>query len=191
MAAAAGKEGGWARRFVRLQRRFFRTALYMTGGFCAWKIFNEHLYQFQSCDGPSMFPTLHRYGDSLVISKLYKYGRGIQVGDIVVYRQPQFSRMMSAKRVLGMPGDYVVVDMPSEEGDSDVNEQLDMLQVPEGHVWVTGDNLPYSRDSREYGPVPMGLITGKVIARAYWFFPSWPRFERIENPFSKPPVETP
>ena len=42
-------------------------------------------------------------------------------------------------------------------------------QVPEGHCWLLGDNLPFSRDSRFYGAVPLALIKGKVIARV------WPR----------------
>ena len=37
--------------------------------------------------------------------------------------------------------------------------------MPEGHCWLIGDNLPESRDSRTYGPVPLALIKGKVIAR--------------------------
>lgn len=41
------------------------------------------------------------------------------------------------------------------------------MKVPDGHVWLVGDNLPWSRDSREYGPVPMGLIVGKVLAKAW------------------------
>jgi inner membrane protease subunit 1 len=39
-----------------------------------------------------------------------------------------------------------------------------MIQVPEGHCWVVGDNIPYSRDSRHFGPLPMGLVRGKVLA---------------------------
>ena len=40
-------------------------------------------------------------------------------------------------------------------------------QVPEGHCWVTGDNLPESRDSRTYGPLPLGLIKGKGTAKVW------------------------
>lgn len=36
--------------------------------------------------------------------------------------------------------------------------------VPANHVWLQGDRLDASRDSREYGPVPMELLRGRVIA---------------------------
>jgi inner membrane protease subunit 1 len=37
------------------------------------------------------------------------------------------------------------------------------MQVPNGHVWLQGDNQYVSRDSREYGPVPAALVKGKVF----------------------------
>ena len=37
--------------------------------------------------------------------------------------------------------------------------------MPEGHCWLAGDNVPWSRDSRDYGPLPLALIKGKVVAR--------------------------
>jgi len=45
-------------------------------------------------------------------------------------------------------------------------KNAEMIQVPRGHCWVVGDNFDYSRDSRHFGPLPMGLIKGKVIAKA-------------------------
>lgn len=74
-----------------------------------------------------------------------------------------------------MPGDYVVLDenvassvggtkgpwMMDEEMRRERTEPR-MVQVPEGHVWVAGDNMSYSRDSRFFGPLPMGLIRGKL-----------------------------
>lgn len=50
-------------------------------------------------------------------------------------------------------------------------------QVPEGHCWVIGDNLPWSRDSRHFGPMPLALIKGKVIAKVL----PWSERKRIEN----------
>jgi hypothetical protein len=39
------------------------------------------------------------------------------------------------------------------------------LVVPKGHVWLEGDNSLCSLDSRDYGPVPMALVNGKVVCR--------------------------
>ena len=39
------------------------------------------------------------------------------------------------------------------------------VRVPKGHVWLAGDNMSNSTDSRMYGPVPLALIKGKVIGR--------------------------
>ena len=35
-------------------------------------------------------------------------------------------------------------------------------KIPKGHVWLLGDNPNYSKDSRDYGPVPYGLIRGRA-----------------------------
>jgi mitochondrial inner membrane protease subunit 1 len=41
----------------------------------------------------------------------------------------------------------------------------DHVRIPRGHVWLSGDNLSNSTDSRAYGPVPLALVKGKVLAR--------------------------
>ena len=40
-----------------------------------------------------------------------------------------------------------------------------MAQVPKGHVWLQGDNLHNSTDSRHYGAVPAGLLRGRVALK--------------------------
>ena len=104
-----------------------------------------------------MLPTLHFNGDTVMISKLHSGGRWIQIGDIVSFDHPVRQGTTGIKRVVGMPGDLVLKNTP------ETNDM--MLMVPENHVWVAGDNLPWTRDSRHYGPLPMGLIRGKVVAR--------------------------
>lgn len=42
-----------------------------------------------------------------------------------------------------------------------------VVTVPRGHVWLEGDNFENSTDSRKYGPVPLGLIKGRVMLRLW------------------------
>lgn len=103
------------------------------------------------------------------------------------------------KRVIGLEGDFVFVEplapaiieeledrgligeggvgregsgSGTREGVEEAKGRCEMVQVPRGHCWVHGDNLDNSRDSRHYGPVPLGLIKGKVVARV-WPDPKW------------------
>jgi len=96
------------------------------------------------------------------------------VGDLIILKHPIFENLNAGKRVIGMPGDFVVRDphMSRTVGGMPIaaiaspeanREEPEMIEVPPGHVWVAGDNLSWSRDSRFYGPVPMGLILGKIV----------------------------
>jgi mitochondrial inner membrane protease subunit 1 len=40
-----------------------------------------------------------------------------------------------------------------------------LIRVPKGHVWIEGDNVVNSIDSRDYGPVPEATLKGRVLAR--------------------------
>lgn len=42
-----------------------------------------------------------------------------------------------------------------------------LIHVPKGHVWLEGDNSENSLDSRNYGPVPAGLIVSRAIVRLW------------------------
>lgn len=114
--------------------------------------------------GASMVPTIATIGDLVLISKLHRRGRNIAVGDLVNYENPFKCGSGVIKRVVGMPGDFVLRDTPGAE-----NSEGWMVQVPEGHCWVAGDNQAHSRDSRLHGPVPLALVRGKVVARVLPF----------------------
>ncbi|RVD80697.1 uncharacterized protein DFL_008591 [Arthrobotrys flagrans] len=118
------------------------------------------VFIISQCEGPSMLPTLPTSG-SVVVNNLYSRGRGIKVGDLIAAHRPDDMDVMLLKRVIGMPGDYVVTD-PMAAGSG---EETVMVRVPEGHCWIAGDNLSHSIDSRFYGPVPLALIMGKVVAQ--------------------------
>ncbi|CAG8075595.1 unnamed protein product [Penicillium salamii] len=159
-------------RFTNL-RAVGRLALNGLGTFCGCSLIWEHLVTVQLSAGPSMYPTFDVRGDWLLISRLHRNGKGIEVGDVVRFGHPNFQGVHVAKRVVGMPGDFVCQDQPLSP------------EIPEGHVFLAGDNLPWSRDSRNYGPVPMGLINGKIIARV------WPpsKAEWVKNPLQPAQLE--
>ncbi|KAF4120616.1 mitochondrial inner membrane protease subunit 1 [Geosmithia morbida] len=127
-------------------------------------------YQWADTQGPSMVPTFSVSGDSVLVDLTHARNRRgqLRVGDLVVYRIPISPDANGMKRIIGMPGDYVVAGTPGERGEES------MLQVPEGHCWIVGDNLAASRDSRMFGPLPLALIQGKVTAKVFpWAERTW------------------
>ncbi|KXJ80152.1 mitochondrial inner membrane protease subunit 1 [Aedes albopictus] len=44
-----------------------------------------------------------------------------------------------------------------------------IVTVPRGHLWIEGDNVQNSSDSRNYGPVPIGLVKSRAICRVWPF----------------------
>ncbi|KAK2067968.1 hypothetical protein P8C59_001667 [Phyllachora maydis] len=140
--------------------------LYFVQGTLLLHIFTEHFFALKRGDGPSMLPTAEVTGQWFLVSKHHSRGRGLHVGDLVIFDLPFHRDDMGMKRVLGLPGDYVLVDAPRTPITATTSDEL-MIQVPEGHCWLVGDNVPASRDSRLYGPVPLALVRGKIVAR-YW-----------------------
>ncbi|QPH04020.1 hypothetical protein C2857_000619 [Epichloe festucae Fl1] len=118
-----------------------------------------HLLQVSPAEGPSMLPTFALDGDWIAADMRHRLGRGVAVGDLVLYKIPISANDNGVKRVVGMPGDYVSLGTPGEKGEDQ------MIQVPEGHCWIAGDNLPASRDSRQFGPLPLALVQAKVVAK--------------------------
>lgn len=138
---------------------------------CITHLIQEYCYEWVETKGESMLTTLQANRDFVHALKVHRLGRDIGMGDLVVAMKPSDPEHRVCKRVTGMPGDVVLVD-PSHSSTltNSASEALahdafnKYIVVPEGHVWVTGDNLSHSLDSRSYGALPMGLIKGKVVA---------------------------
>lgn len=129
-------------------------------------------------DGSSMEPNFHD-GDYVVVNRLaYRMG-DIQRGDVIVFPYPLHEEDDYIKRVIGLPGDHVavyggVVYVNGEALDETYimekpNSDLAEIVVPEGYVYVMGDNRNASSDSRSWGPLKIEKIIGKAIFR-YWPF---------------------
>jgi signal peptidase I len=122
--------------------------------------------------GASMEPTVHD-GDVVLVARTVTTTAELRRGDLVVFRDPLGS--LSVKRVLGLPGDRVAmldarltvdgefVDEPYVDLSRIDGTYLGQVVVPDGSVFVLGDNRSRSIDSREYGPVAEDAVLGRVL----------------------------
>ncbi len=139
--------------------------------------------------GTSMVPTLQN-GDWLIATpqKEYKYG------DIVIITQPNVHNEPLIKRVIATEGQTVDINFTSGQVMVD-NVELDEpyiaepttnpsdvqfpVQVPDGMVFVMGDNRNHSSDSRSSG---VGFIdTRYILGKAEWRILPFGNFDIYEN----------
>ena len=139
--------------------------------------------------GQSMSPTV-RQGDRMLVLKTAYRDEPVERRDVLVFRNPEAPSQRWVKRVVGLPGDVVEIRegavwingerlvVPAEvDAAAKQVETMAPLTVPPHHVFVLGDNLAGSRDSRHLGPVPMVAIVGRVET-IYWPAGDWGRFGR-------------
>lgn len=58
-----------------------------------------------------------------------------------------------------------VVDVEQHPPHPEIRTSI--VTVPRGHLWIEGDNVQNSSDSRNYGPVPIGLVKSRAICRVW------------------------
>ena len=146
-------------------------------------------FVFQAYEIPSgsMEATIQP-GDMVFSEKVTYYGSDPQPGDIVTFYDPdpEHAGRILIKRVIAVGGqtidlqdgrvyiDGVLQDEPYTRGEPTYpltpyyNLTIDYpYTVPEGGLWVMGDNRTNSQDSRHFGPIAQTSVTGKAIF-IYW-----------------------
>lgn len=136
----------------------------------------------------SMIPTIEEY-DRILSEKITYRFEDPEPGDIVTFANPTEDDSILVKRVIAVEGDVVdiydgnlyingelqeedyVEGRPTYELSSTYNDMTISYPytVPEGCIWVMGDNRTNSSDSRYFGAVDVDTITGRVFFR-YWPF---------------------
>ena len=129
-------------------------------------------------DGSSMEPTL-KHGDRLLVLNSLLYD-DYKYGDVVVLRKDTFLQEPVVKRVIATENQTVDIDFDSGEVYVDdvlleedyINDltytdegTVFPLTVPEGSIFVMGDNRNHSTDSRDYrlGTVDTRYVIGKAV----------------------------
>ena len=129
-------------------------------------------------DGPSMRPTL-QHEERLIVNKFIYRVRNPEKGEILIFKYPRDTSRDFIKRVIATGGDTIEI----KDGRVYVNDQMlkedyilektrteyPKVTVPEGTVFVMGDNRNNSDDSRfaDVGFVPLDLIKGKAVV-VFW-----------------------
>ena len=160
-------------------RRLVREALQVALIALVFFVGTRTVVQGREVRGPSMQPTYHS-GQRLFVTRYFFSDP--KRGDVVVFHPPAAGRDDYIKRVIGVPGDHVVV----KDGRVFVNGQqveeryltgmqtncfgqyCDVTLDPDEY-FVMGDNRPNSSDSRVWGPVKGGQIVGKAWLLYYPF----------------------
>ena len=123
-------------------------------------------------------------GDMIFSEKVSYYTRQPKAGDIITFIDPADSERTLIKRVIATSGQTVnlqggklYIDGVEQDESYTGGKPSEPLQssvtypytVPDGCVWVMGDNRTNSQDSRYFGAVSVSSITGRA-GMIYWPF---------------------
>ena len=124
-------------------------------------------------------------GERLLVSRTAYRARMPARGDAVVIRDPRDAGRRYLKRIVGLPGEELRLFEGMLLIDGGYMPEPYLRGLPaslglSGRVWqlgnkeyfVMGDNRAHSTDSREFGPIDLGLILGRVWFR-WWPLSRW------------------
>ncbi|KAJ49625.1 signal peptidase I [Clostridium tetanomorphum] len=141
-------------------------------------VFHSYVFARANVDGPSMQPTLQDK-DSIFIEKITTNLKNFKRGEIIVFDSKNENHEYYVKRIIGVAGDKIELkdshvylngkllkeDYLAPETITEPTTATTQYIVPEGYVFVLGDNRTNSTDSRMLGPINVSDIKGHVVIR--------------------------
>jgi signal peptidase I len=173
------KTAGGSRKLIRV---LIEIAVIVAAAFAIAMLVQAFILKPFTVHQVSMKPTLLE-GDRILLSRLTYHFRDPKAGDVVVFHSPLHEGEDLVKRIVAVGGDRVSVSdgdlyvngLAIDEPyllDRDFAGELPEQVVPEGYVFVMGDNRNESGDSRLFGPVDADLIIGEALC-IYWPVGRW------------------
>ncbi|MFB3145437.1 MAG: signal peptidase I [Candidatus Methylomirabilales bacterium] len=159
-------------RYVRKEkRRPYRMAFVLFWGIMMYFVSKAYIVSIEYVENHNMRPTVHKGGYYLTNRYIYHF-TSPERGDIVVLRRGDYSSTEEVKRVIGLPGETVLI----KSGEVHINgRRLDEpyilgatypdsgpYLVEKDAYFVLSDNRGVREDSRDYGTVPSKVIRGKI-----------------------------
>jgi signal peptidase I len=165
------------RRLSRRSRNLLEWVVVLGGALVLALLLRTFVFQTFYIPSESMVPTL-QVGDRLIVNKL---ADDVSRTDIVVFKRPETwtgPHDDLIKRVMGLEGETIeahdnTVFIDGERIDEPylppgtITSDFGPETVPEGHMFVMGDNRQFSSDSRPNGPVPVDLVVGRAVIRIW------------------------
>lgn len=144
-----------------LNQNYKEIALTNIGACLTTYLVTTRIFTFASVTGESMAPTFK--ARTLAVVDLFTPVTKLKQKDIVLCHDPEQPGNYIVKRIGGLAGQFVeiVAEYPGQYVDKKAHDGK--LSVPTGYCWIEGDNKVKSHDSREYGPIPLGLVIGRVL----------------------------
>jgi signal peptidase I len=147
-------------------------------------------------DGTSMLPGL-KNNQYVLVNKLAYLFHVPERGDVIVFHWPVDTNKDLIKRVIGVPGDVIVIDRTTVRVNGVLLKEPYIMAPanPAGNTWVVppndyfvmGDNRQVSDDSRDWGFVPKSYIIGKAVF-VYWPLNSWHFINTYQPVYGKIPI---
>ena len=144
-------------------------------------------------DGLSMTPTLQN-GEFVLVNRLaYQLGTPVR-GDIIVFRSVNQPDLDLIKRIIGTPGDTITIgsDRVVVDGTTLIEPYIKAeptysghWTVPDGYLFVLGDNRNNSEDSHVWGLLPIRNVIGKALL-IYWPPPEWAMIDHVQIAVAAP-----
>jgi signal peptidase I len=162
------------KKYSRLLREIAETIILTALVFLILITFVVQGYKvYGSCMEPNLYTGERLLGNKFV----YRFERPGR-GDVVVFKYPPDPKKVFIKRIIGVPGDTVMMRGGKLFVNSVVQDEHQYVKtiphgsfgprtVSKGHVFVLGDNRDESNDSRFWGELPVQNIQAKAWLR-YW-----------------------